>query len=473
MGAVRPGGEDIEVIKMLASQDAALVAQPGNKQAGAAGREETAPTREADGQPLFRALLDEALSEVIRREPSYFARFALALPPLGAQARHYARHPLFDGCRDAAIEAALSSGIDVLRERGVRVGEADGEADPVALLLCDSIADAFAASTGRLGLSAGAGLAAADAVSAACTERWTASSRRYFMGGARSAAGRPLVLINACGMPLSLWSGLIGDTSHPWPLIAAESPCTDPIRGGMRAAVPLSGDSSVIALALDDARVDRADLLAWCNGARIAIEFAGRFPDRVRSLILVSPTLRGAAGATPAGSAFEDDLNRIFVMVDARPHLAKAFADAFRSRFECTAWGKLANHPEQRAATLLGLPARERVSALVAPMVQPDFLVNYGRRVLRDQQYPIHTALRGLKSPVLLVTGDYDDRVNNAFTCAVLRAWGVRFLHAQIKGAGHYLYDLQYQYFRLILSAFLAGRPPPPAARIEMQEATA
>jgi pimeloyl-ACP methyl ester carboxylesterase len=364
---------------------------------------------------------------------------------------------------------ALSSGFAHLRKRGVTTRDADAEVDPVAILLCDSIADAFAASLGNLNLSPDVA-SSGDAFAEGCEDRRTTRGVRYLD---RRASGNPMVLVNACGMSASLWSRLLKDRSTPWRLIIPQSPCTDLDQGGMAAAADLSADGVAIAAALDDAGIDRADLLAWCSGARIAVEFAGRFPDRVRSLILVCPTLRGAAGVKPQGSVFEDEIHRIFAEVDGRPNLAPAFAEAFRSLMVFTAWERLAGQPKQRAATLFGLPARERVSALIAPLVRPEFLVNYARRALRDETHQVDVALAKLKMPLLLLTGDDDNRVNNAFTAALFGAWDLRFVHARVKGAGHYLYDLQYPYFRSILSAFLAGTLPARSARVEVEDAAA
>lgn len=421
------------------------------------------------GDACFRALLDDALGEISRREPAYFTRFGLALPPLRQQARSYLGHPLFAPYSEAALADALSSGVDHFRQRGVSLRQADGEADhadPVTLVLCDAIVDAYAASCGRLSLSPSTAPDGGDPV-AGFAEMRAGPDVRYF--DERSDAP-PLVLVNACGMSFTLWSRLMQDKARPWRLIMPEIPGTDLVAGGMRAASDFHADSSAIAATLDHALVDRADLVTWCSGARIAIEFAARFPDRVRSLALVCPTLYGAAGVAPLPSPFEDDLSRIFVTVGEEPKLAGMFADAFR---DIMARGKLDDHPDRRAAALFGLPAREHMAALIAPLVNPEYLINYGRRVLRDQDHPIYQALGALQMPLLLVTGDHDNRVNNVFTGAVLETWGVRGLKARIKGAGHYLYDLQYGHLRSILSAFFAGASPSPSARIEVEQAAA
>ena len=225
---------------------------------------------------------------------SYFSRFGLVLPPLRKLVRRYLQHPLLASSSETAMEAAFSSAIEHFRACGVDVTgqEIDGEDDPVAALLWDSIADAYAASLGRLKLFPAAKAPDGD-VARGYEERRAANGVRYLV---RCAGARPLLLINACGMSLSLWSRLATDQSAPWRLIVPESPCTDLLQGGMRTADDVSADVGAIVAALDDAAIDRTDLLAWCSGARIAVEFAARFPERVRSLILVAPTLRGAAG---------------------------------------------------------------------------------------------------------------------------------------------------------------------------------
>lgn len=421
----------------------------------------------SDSNSVFRALLDDAIGEIRRREPNYFGRFALTVPSVKVLAQRYRQHSALALCSEKAIEAALLEGIEYLGKSGVNTsqGKSYDQIDPVAVLLCNSIADAFAASQGTLSLSS-VTLASEDDIVIGYDERRTPDGIRYVV---RCSGEQPLVLVNACGMSLSLWSRLMLDRSHPWKLIAAESPCTDVFAGGMRAAADLTTDVSAIAATLDDAEIDRAHMVAWCSGARIAVEFAGRFPERIKSLTLISPTLRGTAGAPPAGSAFENDLNRIFEAIDRNPNLARTFADVFRSLFEFTDWEKLANRPDKRIEALLGLSARERVSALIAPLARPDDLVNYSRRILCDQRHPLHASLARLTMPVMLVVGDYDNRVNNVFTRAVLKASGVRFLEVRVKGAGHYLYDLQYQYLRSILVAFLAGASPTSSARVEVK----
>jgi pimeloyl-ACP methyl ester carboxylesterase len=109
---------------------------------------------------------------------------------------------------------------------------------------------------------------------------------------------------------------------------------------------------------------------------------------------------------------------------------------------------------------------------LLVPMAREDDLLNYGRRITADIGYPMDQALASLRMPVLLITGQYDNVISNAFAGAALAAYVPGFTHINVKGAGHYIHDLQYPYFLWLLESFTAElKPPAPAARIEVKTA--
>jgi pimeloyl-ACP methyl ester carboxylesterase len=148
--------------------------------------------------------------------------------------------------------------------------------------------------------------------------------------------------------------------------------------------------------------------------------------------------------------------------------MARVFAKTLEQQLTTVTSDKI-HDGRQRAAAFLAQPAQQHVSELVTPMLQAEFLINYGRRMLADAAHPIEDALAGVDAPVMLVTGDCDSVVNNDHTRIGLKTWGPAAIHATIKGGGHYLQDLQYPYFRLTLAEFLAGRIPPSSARIQVK----
>ncbi len=417
---------------------------------------------------LFFQLIDDAISEIARREPDYLQRFPPAFSDLQARAREYQSNSLLRDLSVTEIANSLEAGVDYVAEQCGDVRLDDPDFDPTAGLLLDSIVDALAAQRQSLCLRPNVQLPRplAGILHEDYQERRTSVGRRYFI---RKSGERPLLLISACGIPLAIWSSFLGDAAHDFKIVAIESRTADILAGGMPNYAELTDDTTDIVAALDCERIDKADAVGWCNGCRIAIDLASRCPGRLRSLALLSPTLRGVAGIAPQPSPFEDTMTEIFDTIAQQPELAAYFAKTFVEQPQTVDWNLVGHDPVRRAAVLFGLPAKEHSKALLAPMLDPDFLINYGRRAAVDERYPIKDALLQLDIPILLLTGDHDTITNSGLSCAALKLWGPRGVHAKLKGGGHYLQDLQYPYFLAILNEFYAGREPASSARIAIE----
>lgn len=413
-----------------------------------------------NGTGVFGALLDAALSEVVRRDPRYFDRFHLSLPAIRdrfAEQRRGMAEP--DG-----VDEVLAHGLAHLAERGVRVAE-HAEDDPVSRMLCDSMFDAYEAERARLPLdpSAATPRSIVEVVSHDYEERRLASGCRYCV---RAAGQRPLVLINAVGIPLAMWARFLGDRSHQFRVLIVESGSADLLSGEMHGHTSIGTDTADIAEAMSRAAMERADVLAWCNGGRVAVDLATRHPDRVGSVVLLSPTMMGTEGMRHRPSLFEESLDKVFDTVVRQPEFAPFFSETLRQP-PAIDWEQLSGGAYARAAALFRSPAREHASALLAPVSAGPSLIHYSCRGKADIAYPMADALRRFDARTLLITGDCDDVVNNALTLAAFALRPRPAVCASVSGAGHYVHDLQYAYFRWLLQAFLVdARTPCSTARV-------
>ena len=416
---------------------------------------------------LFDSLVDDAIGEAARREPSYLGRFALSPFDLEEQARRYGGHPLFGGWPKPRIAACLSDARSRLIDRGVRFSDGVPGRDPVAAMLLDSAMDAFAAEAGRLPLRP------EPADDAAFVERFaesydaraTPDGVRYFTG---RRGERPVLLVSAIGVPIAAWSKLLLDPSHGLRITVVETRHADLFAGGLRGATGPGGDARDIAAALAHAGGAPTDVLAWSNGARVAIDLVAARPAAARSLVLLAPTLSGVEGVAPIASPFEEQLTQIFAAVGSNPAAAAFFSKALGDSIRARSWdGRVA--PAQRARMLLALPAAEQAPMLIATLANGELLFNFMQRYFADLEYPLRDRLRSLRLPLLAVTGDHDTIVANELTLAALRRFAPGFVHARVNGAGHCIQDLQYRYFRWLLQCFYgAGRPIAAAARVEV-----
>ncbi|HLG88036.1 MAG TPA: alpha/beta hydrolase [Alphaproteobacteria bacterium] len=415
----------------------------------------------------FHALLDDLLAEVTRREPSYLARFGVVLPEIDS---------LFGDARDGAplaavsrpdLAGALMSAIRHIERRGVSVDRGDG--DPLGSVMTAGIFDCFAAACdlAPLALAGPAPSDPTDILTAGYDGRRTHDGVRYFV---RRSGNRPLLLINACGIPLRLWSRFLGDESHDFRIFAVESRAQNALEGGILQPCDLASDADDILEALEQESATHIDLLAWCDGGKLAIELVRRSPDRFRKLTLVSASLRGTAKLALPPTAYESNFEKVILTIAERPALAPMFAKMLGEQIVPTDWEGLAGNARARADALLRLPAKEHQTAVRVTVSRDLFLINHAKRMRSDAAYPVDDGIAALALPLMLITGDYDHIANNTIACAALSGSGTGRIHAQISGAGHYCFDLQYPYFKLLMNAFLIdGVLPRSTARLRIE----
>jgi pimeloyl-ACP methyl ester carboxylesterase len=418
---------------------------------------------------LFDGLLDSALSEVLRREAGYFGRFPLTLPPSDAAIESYLCQSVLATYPAAWLIDALARGDEYLTGKYLPFTRQPGEPDPVARFMLDSIIDAFAAEQGDLSLRPGPepSIRLPEHLAQEYDRRETVEGVRYLI---RRLGSRPLLLLNAIGIPLALWTKFLTDPLHDFRIIIVESRSTDLLSGGVQGSTDLSTDTEDIAAVLKCEAIGEINVLGWSNGGRIAINLASKYSEHVRSLLLLGPTLSGIKGMPPVRNAFENSLQDVFLALRDDTKLANVFVKLLGNRARPPDWEGVADSPDKRAETMFAMPAEEYASMLLVPMARENDLLNYGRRITADLSYPMDQALANLKMPVLLITGQHDNVISNAFASTALATYVPGAIHINVKDAGHYIHDLQYPYFLWLLESFIAElRPPVSTARIEVK----
>ncbi|HEX7288651.1 MAG TPA: alpha/beta hydrolase [Candidatus Angelobacter sp.] len=406
---------------------------------------------------LFCGLIENSLSEIERRDPQYLARFPLTFPRAESRADRYHEHPVLNKYENDVLQKAVNGAEAYLTQRGLPLREPQQADDPASCVIFDALLDAFAAAEGLLPIQPSPPPArpTEQVVTTEYDDRRTPGGRRYVI---RRQGDQPLLIVNALGIPLHMWNKLLADASHDFRVIAVENRCGDLFAGGMQSDAALTQHAEDISDVLDHERLESFHVLGWCNGGRIAIDLVTRCSHKVLSLTLLSPTLRGAEKHSQLGSPFEDRLEQIFTTVKKSPALATPLVKMISRFTQAPDWDGLATDPVGRAKALFALPAQETAAAFLMPMSTPPFLLNYAHRTAADEAYSMSTTLRALAAsgiPVLLITGSHDTMVSNQATCAALCNAGVRPIHAEVSGAGHYIQDLQYPYFLWLLKGFL------------------
>jgi pimeloyl-ACP methyl ester carboxylesterase len=401
--------------------------------------------------PLAGNILQDAFDEIVRRDPSFFTRQDVGFAPIPELVERHRDSPLLDGASDGEIAQALEDGVAFFRARGLRAVDGAGPQGRLAALIAESAIDAFAVARGSTALTAPPRRAEPfeQVLAEDYERRTTASGVRYKV---RRRGSRWLLLINAIGIPLGVWSRLLGDQGHDYRILAVESAGWDLIAGGQSGETDLDSDVARIIEVLDAEGIEAIDVVGWCSGGRVAAHLAAGQPRRVRSLILTSASFRGCPGSDAKPTQFEEDISGIFDSVIRQPSSAGFLSDLLMNS------SKLAQPPVEDAM-LFRLPCKEKAAPLIAPLASGESLQRYARRVVEDKAHPTEGALARVEAPILVIAGRYDHVVSNAHTWEVLNRHAKGLTSAMVSGAGHYAYDLQYPYFRLLLDAFTQGKP--------------
>ncbi|MFE3791428.1 alpha/beta fold hydrolase [Streptomyces goshikiensis] len=279
--------------------------------------------------------------------------------------------------------------------------------------------------------------------------RHSGRALRYRAGG----RGPLLVLLTALGHTDEVWYPLADRLLPGRRVVMWDAGETGPDGQTWTLAGQLADFDAVLAAE----GADRCDVIAWCSGAQIAVEYAHRRPAAVRAAVLLHGSYP-RAGSDPS-SAYERNLGAVCASVAAHPERA---ARALRAL-----GGEAVPVPLPRDEHLAAVEVLARTppgldAVLRRPFRDARALAGYSRQLTELWRRPVPAAAPGL--PPLLSLGAELDRVAAPEPPAAL----VPLLtagHGLLVGATHYSMLDRPEVVAAVCGAFLDDpHPGPPAA---------
>lgn len=417
---------------------------------------------------IFYKLLDNTIAEVCRREPTYTSLFPITIPDQGAVSA-YAQQCVCDKLPRETVENALNEGLAYLTKGWAKPSQPDAPMEPIVHFLCDCVVDALCADHGLLTLEPHNGFNASidQVIAQEYSQRTTTGGMSYYV---RHKGTHPLLLINATGTQIHIWKQFLADPGHDFKIILPRRRNTNLFSGGLQQHLDIETESADLISILDAESMDKVDVLAWCNGARIGIDLTNRCAHQISSMVLLGPMLKGVRGIPPRPSNFERDLQPLLDAVSKESSLAPFLAKTISKQPQSPDWGRI-NAPAARAQALFAMPARDHANGMIANLTDPQSFINIARRVASDESYPMDQALRNLKARTMVIQGSDDNIVSNELVVSAMKQLcETSVLKVVVKGSGHYVHDLQYHYFRWLLNEFLVkDQIPQRTARISVE----
>lgn len=421
------------------------------------------------GGELFDGLLRNALTEITGRHPEYFSHRTLDVPPLERLAQEYGRHPLLaDSDADEIIEVACN-GLKYFAERGVPIRRDCERTDQISSLLIRSALDAHVAACGKISLKASepGELTTADVLCGRYRLEKTDKDARYVLA---RGAGDTLLVISAIGLPLKLWLRLLDDRDLGRRCVVVQGRDGLLVEGGMPQPSSLWRDAEDIKEAVRNEGLQSLDILAWCSGARTAVEIARTLPQHVASMTLVAPTFHGCDEVANYVSPFEDTLPNVHKMLAQDPQRGRVFLQSVVQSAPSWDLSALKHETEKCVKAVLNLPPQAFARELALPLCTVQDFTNYMQRAAIDKSYDIGSALAEVRCPITLITGTHDAVTNTLAARDLLVRCARNVTHVTVLGAGHHIHLLQYGYFRYVLDCALERTTPLRTLRLHVEQ---
>lgn len=195
--------------------------------------------------------------------------------------------------------------------------------------------------------------------------------------------------------------------------------------------------------------VRACDVVGWCSGAQLAVEYAHRRPGAVRAGVLLHGSYPRAA--TDPASAYERNLATVCASVAARPHRA---GRALRMLTGTEGTAPLPSDEHLAAVEALARVPPGLEAVLRHPFRDADALVRYSRTLDGLWRRPLPEPAPG--SPPLLSLAGELDRVAAPEPPAALAPW-LAGRHGVLAGATHYSLLERPEVVADVCRAFLDG----------------
>ena len=263
--------------------------------------------------------------------------------------------------------------------------------------------------------------------------------------------GPVLVVLNALGQGPGFWYRLVDRLADRYRVVLWEPRGTDsPV------SVVLGDQVNDLAEVLRHEGVEECDLLGWCTGPKVAVEFARRRPGAVRSMVLLNGSFRATGRVGDPDTPYERNLEALCRMVGGQPQLARSMLRMFgmREEFDPSA------DPHELAAQVLGLPNTTLAEELRHPFRSPETLVNYARQLLDFWAHDSLADAESIRTPMLFVGSELDTVASpERFELSAAAFPNARYV--RIDGATHYVMHDRPDLVATIVDGFLRGHERP------------
>ncbi|WP_232293548.1 alpha/beta fold hydrolase [Stigmatella aurantiaca] len=251
-----------------------------------------------------------------------------------------------------------------------------------------------------------------------------------------AGSGPVLLCINATGQDASVWRWFVAHFLNNHRLIYWSPRGT---YGPPSRCPSLTSQCAELELILSQEEVQQCRIVAWCSGAKIAIELLNRRPI-ASAMVLVTGAFTPMKGLEHLETTFQRTLQQMCRMVNQRGETAALVKTAMVSMVTNNP-AFTPDFPQGKPEDVLALASQELRTSIAKPFAHEESIRNYSSQVADYASHDISGMLKKVTVPTLLLGAELDQIVSPEASKMVSERLPAACF-AELRGASHYcLYE--------------------------------
>lgn len=271
----------------------------------------------------------------------------------------------------------------------------------------------------------------------------------------KAGCGPVIVLANAYGVQPRLWDGVIKALTPDYTVIIWE------LRGIENADKPnpdfeftVTEHARDLNEILQAEQIESAHCVAWCSGAKVALEYQHNFPGKLKSISFVSGNFTPFAPQLHCQSEWDEKMLAATSLLLQNPAAAPFFHDAIKTAIDAAMRGD--TNIQGGRFGLLKMIRPEYISLMLAPMFNESTMVNYLAMINAYYRYDVSPLLAGLSIPLCFVWAE-GDHISQPEQSRILSAQLPNSRAIPVADANHYMVIEKPELIANHIAEFISG----------------
>jgi nucleoside-diphosphate-sugar epimerase/pimeloyl-ACP methyl ester carboxylesterase len=262
----------------------------------------------------------------------------------------------------------------------------------------------------------------------------------YFVGG---NGATPLVILNAYGQSLYFWNWLLTDLFDDFKIYIWQMRGTASGEGGMSTHFTFADHLIDLEDVFKHEKIKHATIMAWCSGAKLALEFYHSRPEKVDNMIFIAAAFKGLPKMEDLLTPYEQNMDPICRMVGENPRLAANLKNSLKlilaDRSETFDPNQEMSNSQAQIRKVLSVVDPRLKPLLIAPFLSEASIVAYANQLLDFWSHDVSAIIPQVQIPVLLLAGEFDDIASSEISRRVAGLLP-QAIYSEIPHGTHYLH---------------------------------